>query len=107
MDLNNGNYVLDIDNIINFCYGDDKITSSEITDIYLPSESSSNLALSSRQIREVKDNEISTKQAIKCELFKTFLSTLLNYDEQGSTFGETVIVNTMLNEGLIKEINEE
>ena len=43
---------------------------------------------------------------MKYDLIKTFIADLVDIDSNDVTFGDAVIVNTMINEGLLKEINE-
>lgn len=103
----NGNYILDIDNIIKFCFeSDDKVGDSEITEVYMVDDDEKKLSLSSKQLREVKTGDVTTKQTMKYDLIKTFIADLVDIDSNDVTFGDAVIVNTMINEGLLKEINE-
>lgn len=102
-----GNYILDLDNIIKFCFdNDDKTSDSEITEVYVTDENSKNLTLTSKQLREVKSGDVSSKQTVKYDLIKTFISNLMDIDSNMVTFGDSVIINTMLNEGLLKQVNE-
>lgn len=102
-----GNYILDLENIIKFCFDyDDKTSDSEITEVYVTDETTKNLNLTSKQIREVKSGDVSSRQTVKYDLIKTFISDLMDMDESNLTFGDSVIVNTMLSEGLLKQVNE-
>lgn len=101
-----GNYILDLDNIIKFCFdNDDKTNDSEITEVYVTDENSKNLTLTSKQLREVKSGDVSSKQTVKYDLIKTFISDLMDMDDI-LTFGDSIIINTMLSEGLLKQVNE-
>lgn len=101
-----GNYILDLDNIIKFCFdSNDKTSDSEITEVYVTDENSKNLTLTSKQLREVKSGDVSSKHTVKYDLVKTFIADLMDIDEHAMTFGDSVIVNTMLNAGLLKQIN--
>lgn len=103
----NGNYILDIDNIIKFCFENDvKTGDSEITEVYMMDDENKGLTLSSKQLREVKSGDATNKQTMKYDLIKTFLADLIEVDSENVTFGDAIIINTMLNEGLLKEIND-
>lgn len=102
-----GNYILDLENIIKFCFdNDDKTSDSEITEVYVTDENSKNLTLTSKQLREVKSGDVSSRQTVKYDLIKTFISDLMDMDDSNLTFGDSVIVNTMLSEGLLKQVND-
>ena len=65
-----------------------------------------NLTLSTKQIREVKTSDDSNRQTIKYDLIKIFIMGLMDMDEENATFGDVMLMNTMLSEGLIKQIDE-
>jgi hypothetical protein len=102
----NGNYVLDIDNIINFCFKNDNTsTDSEKTEMYMLDEENGDMVLASRQVREVKNGDLTNLQTLKYDLVKNFIADLMNINENDITFGDSVIINTMINENFLKEVN--
>ena len=100
-------YKLDIDKMLGFVFDDSREVSTEITENYV--ESSSEEQGSSKVIREVKNEVGSSTSAIKYDLIKFFLGTMVdaeaNDDGSGLSFGETLIINTLLDEGIIIEMN--
>lgn len=99
-------YVIDIDNIIRFCFEDDeKQSDSEITEVYVSDDENQSLKLASKQLREVKSGDASSKQTLKYDLIKTFIGDLISVDDTDLSLGDTILINTMLNEGFLKEIN--
>ena len=65
-----------------------------------------NMSLSTKQLREVKSNEMTSRQTMRYDLVRMFLDKIINIDDE-ITFGQTIILNTMIAENLISEINEE
>lgn len=101
-----GNYMLDIENIIKYVFDSDEVNGdSEITDLYVMDDESKNLILSTKQVREVKSSDDANKQTIKYDLIKMLIMGLMEVDSENATFGDVMLMNTMLNEGLIKEID--
>ena len=76
------------------------------TPLYVMDEDNKNMQLSSKQLREVKGNDITPQQSIRYELVKMMLDNILMIDDEDMTFGNSVIINTMLSEGLITEVKE-
>lgn len=107
MEEDNRAYVLNLENIINFIFEDDERNSdSEITEMYVMDEDSKNLSLSTKQMREVKSSDVSNYQTIRYDIMKMLMDRLFDIENEELTFGETVVVNTMLTEGFITEIKE-
>lgn len=100
-------YVLDLENIINFIFSnnDSVSTDSEFVDVYSADEAN-NLILNQRQIREVKNGDATSKNTIRYDLVKMFIEYLMDADFNEPSFGETVVLNTMLNEELIKKVGK-
>lgn len=119
--MNKKTFILDLNNITSFVFGDanERTNDTEITEIYSPEEGftetgdglivpqtiSSNLILSNRTIREVKSSN-SDKFQIKYDMVKMFITLLNdeNFDPNNLTIGQQLIFNTMLSYGLIKEV---
>ncbi|MBR6515735.1 MAG: hypothetical protein IKT40_02650 [Bacilli bacterium] len=100
------NYVLDLENIVNFIFAQNEVNSdSEFVDVY-SSDESNNLVLNQRQIREVKNGDTTAKSTIRYDMIKTFIEYLMDADFTDPSFGEAMVLNTMLNEELIKQIEK-
>lgn len=109
MEEENRAYILNLENLIGFIYqGDnnDKNYESELTELYVVDNENSNMSLSNKQLREIKNNDMTNHQTIRYDMIKLLLERLLDIKEEVLTFGETVVLNTMLTEGLITEIKE-
>lgn len=104
-----GEYVFDIDKIVNFVFDGKQENNTEICDSYVVDEETNEMILSNRVIREVKSNGSNNYNTIKYDLLKMFIDTLLEIEinnEKGAiTFGENTIINTLINNGLIKKIS--
>jgi len=108
----NENLVMDLDSIKRFVFEEDSNTSkthdNEITETYAEDEEGK-MTLLNRVIHEVKGSDFSNKESIRYDLIKTFLSMLdameINNDITPMSFGQRIVLNTMINYGLIKEIN--
>ena len=101
-------FVLNLDAIVNFIFNDEneKSGDSEITELYVMDEDKKNMSLSSKQLREVKSGEMTSRQTMRYDMVRMFLDKIMEIDEE-LTFGQTVILNTMVAENLITEIKEE
>ena len=55
-------------------------------------------------MRETKNGDTTAKNTIKYDLLKMFVEYIMDSDFSDPSFGETIIFNSMINEGLIKEI---
>jgi hypothetical protein len=107
MEEDNRAYILNLENVINFIFdGEERNSDSEITEMYVMDEGSKNLSLSTKQMREVKSGDVSNYQTIRYDIMKMLMDRLFDIENEELTFGETVVVNTMLTEGLITEIKE-
>lgn len=102
-------FAFDLDAIISFITstdGDD--VGSEITESYVLDGESNDLTLASRTIREIKNGNESSVSTIKYDLIKMFMEALIDAEVASSenplTLGTVAIINTMMNNGMIKEI---
>lgn len=98
------NYVLDLNKIIDFCFNDEIEPDSEITELYVMDEEEK-MSLSSKQVRELKNDDATSKQTMKYDLVKTLMVSLLSA-QNDMTDGECIIKNTMLSAGFLKEIEK-
>ncbi len=103
------NFVLDLERIFQFVFesDNDKNVDSELTELYVMDDETNQLSLSSKQIREMKSGEINNKQTIRYDMVKFLLTSLLSMSEEEVTVGETIMLNTMFREGIIKEVIED
>jgi hypothetical protein len=101
-------YILNMENIVSYIFDDsnDKDSDSEITELYVMDENTKNMTLSTKQMREIKSKEITTHQSIRYDMVKMLLDRLMDISDDELTLGETVVINTLLTEGLISEIKE-
>ena len=107
MEEDNRAYILNLENIVNFVFeNDERNGDSEITELYVMDEKTKNMSLSSKQMREVKSGDASNYQTIRYDMIKMLMDRLFDIENEELTFGETVVVNTMLTQGLITEIKE-
>ena len=107
-------YVFDLENIMNFIFnkGEEKKSNVEITENYnnVSNEDGKNvMKLVSKTIKETKGemNSVPTQDNnIRYDLIKYFINTLEELPpiitDDTITFGDKVILNTMVNEGLLK-----
>lgn len=104
-------YVLDLDNIMKFVFESDvnRDSESEITEMYLLDENTNDMVLNTKQLREVKGGDTTSKSTMRYDMIKMFIDTLLDLDVGENSqwsFGEALIFNTMAENELIKEIKE-
>jgi hypothetical protein len=103
-------YILDMDNVMKFVFESniERDMDSEITEIYTTDEETNELTLATKQLRELKGGDNTSKFTIKYDMLKMFIDMISNLEmnDEVNSFGETLIFNTMINEGLIKEIEE-
>ena len=100
-------YVLDLENIMNFVFDSNinRDSESEITEMYLLDEETNDMVLNTKQLREVKGGDTTQKATIRYDMMKMFIDIITDLDMDGAnSFGESLIFNTMINEGLIKEV---
>ena len=96
----------DLEAINNFIFGEDsRDSNTEITETLL-TDNSGNLTTDNRIIREVKTVD-SNKQTIRYDIIKMFMDVLNNVeidqDDMPLSFGENMIINTMIANGLVRE----
>lgn len=107
MEEENRAYVLNLENIFDFVFEEgSRNCDSEITELYVMDEETKNLSLSTKQMREIKSDEMSNYQTIRYDMIKMLLDRLFEIENEELTLGETIVVNTMLTQGLITEIKE-
>lgn len=108
MEEENRAYVLNMENIMDFVFADEQTNhnDSEITELYVMDEDTKNMSLSTKQMRELKSDDMTSSQTIRYDMIKMLLDRLLSIENEELTLGETIIVNTMVVEGLITEIKE-
>ena len=100
-------YVLDMDNIMKFVFDSDskRDMDSEITEVYVADDETNELTLTTKQLRELKGGDNTSKSTIRYDMMKMFIDMIADLDMDGAnSFGESLIFNTMINEGLNKEI---
>lgn len=102
-------YILNLENLLNFVFKEssNQMTDSEITETYVSDDSDNNLVLTTKQIRENKNNEDAAGQTVRYDIIKTLLdmiSDVANVDTL--TFREQLAIDTLINEGII-EIKDE
>ena len=100
-------YVYDLDAIMNYVFTDDgkRNNDSEITETYITDDSSGQLSLVNKQLREVKGSDNSNKNTIRYDMMKFFMDQMNGIvvgDEIQATLGESVVFNTMLHNGFVK-----
>lgn len=103
----NEKYVFDVDKIVNFVFDDSIINNTEITENYGVDETNStnDLTLMNRIIKDVKNNSDEQFSTIKYDLMKMFISELLTSEGKEFSFGESLIMRTMKDYGFIKIID--
>jgi hypothetical protein len=104
-------YSFDFDAIIDFVQNTKEPsvnTSSEITEIYVTDEESNEVTLDSKQYREVKENDKSSQDTIRYDLFKNMVSWMIMGQDEGDklSFTGQMIFNGMLENKLIKKIED-
>lgn len=107
----NENLVMDLNSIKKFIFEEDvntnKTVDNEITETY-GEDDNGKMSLLGRVIHEVKGSDFSNKETIRYDMIKTFLTMLdsVEIDNEISpmSFGQRVVLNTMINYGLIKEV---
>ena len=102
-------YRFNINKIVEFfnVSGKNKETVKEVTDtLALPedydSDKENSLILESRIVRQVNSNGDTNIDNIKYDLIKLFITTILS--SQQINFGIDIAIQTMINEGLMEEI---
>lgn len=108
----NENLVLDLNEIKEFVFEEnsktEKTHDNEITETYGLNEEGKQTLLS-RVIHEVKGSDFTEKETIRYDLIKTFIGMLDNVEIDTAltpmSLGQRMVLNTMINYGLIKEVN--
>ena len=109
MSKNNGIYY-DLEAINNYIFGDEEERSSsvEITEVQGMNAETNEMVTVQKTIREVKEsNDMTNKQTIRYDMIKLFIDMLNEPGETdvlSLTQGQQAIMNTMLNYGLAKKI---
>ena len=100
--------IFNLERIVDFVFDNEHGSNgdSEITELYIMDDKSKNMQLSTKQLREIKGNDITPQQSIRYELVKMMLDNIIAIEGEEATFGNSVVINTMLSEGLITEIKE-
>lgn len=108
MDNEINGVVLNLNNIIDFIFNSDneKCGDSEITELYSYDGDSDKLSLTTKQLRELKSHDFTPHQSIRYDLVRIFIDKLLDLEDEEITFGQAIVINTMLKENLISEIKE-
>lgn len=104
----NKKYIINIENLMNFIFEDDikRDTDSEITEVYVSDDETNEMMLSTKQIREVKSGDSSSKFNIKYDLIKNLIDMISEMETDVDTdFGKRLIFNTLCTYGIITEIN--
>lgn len=104
---NKVSYMLDLENVMKFIFESDakRDMDSEITEVYMADEETNELSLTTKQFRELKGGDNTSKFTIRYDMMKMFIDILSELEMDGtSSFVESLVFNTMINEGLIKEI---
>ena len=103
----------DIEAINNYIFGDDeeRTSSVEITEVQGVNAETNEMVTVQKTIREVKEsNDMTNKQTIRYDMIKLFID-MLNEPGEGDTVDfsqcQKVILNTMLNYGLAKTIDND
>jgi hypothetical protein len=106
----NSNFIYDLDNIRDFIFGDlnERTSDVEITETQV-ADDDGKLKTESRITREVKSANTSL-QTVNYDIIKAFMETLDNIEIDQElaplSLGQKMVINTMANYGLIKEIEE-
>lgn len=99
-------YVLDLDKIMEFVFErGNKNTNVEITESF--QNSGDKLVLDSKSIKEIKDSNNNMQECnIRYDLVKYLISCFteipLDMSEESVSFGESAILNTLINEEFLK-----
>jgi hypothetical protein len=107
----NSNFIYDLDAIMDFVFGgtNERTSDVEITETQVKDDNGK-LETESRITREVKSTN-SNKQTISYDMIKLFMDVLDNVEIDQEiaplSLGQKMVINTMANYGLIKEIKEQ
>ena len=106
----NQNLAYDLSAIVNFIFDEGgRDNSVEITETQV-ADDGGKLVTETKVTHELKSTD-SNKYTIKYDMIKMFMDVMNNVeidqDMMPLSFGETMILNTMLSEGLVKQVNTE
>lgn len=104
-------YILNLDELIKFVFENENTrnTDSEICENYT-NDDSEGLKLSNKSVKEVKTKvDYSAEATIRYDLVKTFITVLMEMpagleSADELTLGDTIILNTMINNNMLTEI---
>lgn len=104
------NYSLNLDEIMKFVFENEnnRNTDSEISEFY--ENKGDEIKLSNKTIREIKTRiDSSAESTIRYDLIKTFITSLFDMPSKITaieelTLGDTIVLNTMLNNNMLTEI---
>ena len=102
----------DLDAINAYIFGDEeeRTSSVEITEVQGVNAETNEMVTVQKTIREVKEsNDMTNKQTIRYDMIKLFIDMLNDPGEDGVlnfSPGQEIIMNTMLNYGLAKTVEE-
>ena len=106
----NPNFIFDLDAIRDFIFGggsNERNNDVEITETQIRNSDTGKLETESKITRDVKSTD-TNKQTISYDLIKLFIDVLgdVEIDQELAplSLGQKMIINTMANYGLIKEI---
>lgn len=105
-------YSFDLNAIMDFVLKNDesRTSNSEITEVYMQDDETNELSLTSKQLREIKNNGDTSSYTIKYDLLKTFITILDEVDDismLNSNFLQKMVFNSLLAQGIIKLIDTE
>lgn len=105
------NYMLNLEEIMKFVFDSEnnRNTDSEINEFY--ENKDGEIKLSNKTIREIKARiDSSAESTIRYDLIKMFISSLFDMPSKLTipeelSLGDTIVLNTMLNNNMLMEIN--
>ena len=100
-----GEYSFDLNKFNEFIFETQGGDSSDITENYQLDEENGEMVLANRIIHESKNDSESSTTSIRYSLLCKFLDVLFEMENKESlTFGEEILINTMVENGLIKKL---
>lgn len=102
------NYVLNLDKIFQFVFDEsiNRNNESEITEIYAIDDDTSEMNLVNKQLREVRNNDLSQVRTLKYDFLKNLIDSLSQVDAEGEiplSFGEKLAINTLITNDFLTE----
>jgi hypothetical protein len=101
------NYSLDLDAIMEWCFDTEERGQSEITNDYAYDAETKGLTLVTKNVHEVKGGGENSRQTMKYDFVKTLIALLADSEEEGLTFGESIIANGLLKKRFLTEVEME